>query len=272
MGKVRLDRLLVDRGLAETRARAQWLIRNGHVRVNGEICRRCGALVDAEASIVVGEPLRYVSRGGWKLAHALERFGVRVTGCSALDCGASTGGFTDCLLQHGASRVYAVDVGHGQLHPRLREDERVVALEDRDIRRPDVLPPGTQVDLAVIDVSFISLRAVLPAVLRWLHPEGLVIALIKPQFELGPGAVGRRGVVRRPELVYRAVGEVLAFAEQLGLGLRGVTPAPPDEARGNIEVLACWHRGAQGLAVEEALASLRDVLGQVVPTRKSLLR
>lgn len=263
MGKARLDRLLVERGLAETRARAQWLIRNGHVRVNGELCRRSGALFDLEASIVVEEPLRYVSRGGWKLERALERFGVSVEGCTALDCGASTGGFTDCLLQHGARRVYAVDVGHGQLHPRLREDARVVVLEDTDIRRQDALPPGTQVELAAIDVSFISLRAVLPAVLRWLRSDGLVIALVKPQFEAGRGAVGRSGVVRRPEQVCRAVGEVLAFAAGIGLGLVGLTTAPPDAARGNIEVLACWRRGTEGLAVEEALARLREEIARL---------
>ncbi|MGC8873119.1 MAG: TlyA family RNA methyltransferase [Chloroflexia bacterium] len=256
MRRERLDLLLVQRGLAESRARAQWLIRNGRVRVDGAVCRRSGALVDVEAPIVVWEPLHYVSRGGLKLEHALWRFRVPVAGCTALDCGASTGGFTDCLLQHGAGRVYAVDVGHGQMHPRLRQDERVVVLEGVDIRRADALPPGVQVDLAVVDVSFISLRAVLPAVLRWLEPEGWLIALIKPQFEAGPGAVGRRGVVRRPERVRQAVGEVLRFAHDLALGLIDLTLAPPDSERGNVEVLACWRRGAAGLSPEEALVRL----------------
>jgi len=254
--KVRLDLLLVRRGLAETRARAQWLIRNGRVSVDGQICRRSGMLVSPLAPIRLHGGLPYVSRGGLKLAHALDRFGLSVAGWVALDCGASTGGFTDCLLQRGVRRVYAVDVGHGQLHPRLRKDERVVNLEGMDIRREDALPAGVQVDLATVDVSFISLRAVLPAVLRWVRPDGVVIALIKPQFEVGPGAVGRSGVVRSPGLRRKAVAEVLRFAAGLGLGLIGLTPAPPDQERGNVELLAGWRRGSEGLSLEEALAGL----------------
>lgn len=231
----RLDLLLVERGLAESRARAQWLVRQGRVRVSGQPCFQPGRRFPEDASLEVVETLPYVSRGGLKLAYLLEAFHLPVEGRVALDVGASTGGFSDCLLQRGVSRVYAVDVGRGQLHPRLRADPRVISLEETDIRDLEALPGGEKPDLAVVDVSFISLRRVLPAVLRLLRPQAEIVALIKPQFELGPGAVTRRGVVRHPEERERIVQEVLSFAESLGLRPAGIVPLPPDSERGNVE-------------------------------------
>ncbi len=244
MDSNRLDILLVERGLAESRARARWLIRQGRVAVAGRACRRPGKAVPADVAIELSAPLPYVSRGGLKLAHALDRFGVAVAGRVALDVGASTGGFCDCLLQRGVRLVYAVDVGRGQLHPHLRADPRVIALEQTDIRNLETLPGELPATLAVIDVSFISLRLVLPAVLRLLDPAGEIIALVKPQFEAGPGAVSRRGVVRRPAERERALQEVLALARTIGLEPAGLVPAPPDEERGNAEYLVHLRREA----------------------------
>ncbi len=243
----RLDLLLVERGLAESRARARWLVRQGKVCVSGQPCLQPGRRLPEDVSLEVVEAFPYVGRGGWKLAHLLEAFCVPVEGRVALDVGASTGGFTDCLLRRGAARVYAVDVGRGQLHPRLRADSRVVSLEETDIRDLEALPGGEQPDLAVVDVSFISLRRILPAVLRLLRPQAEIIALVKPQFELGPGAVSRRGVVRRPEERERAVREVLSFAEGLGLHPGGLMPLPPDSERGNVEY-GVYFRPAQASA------------------------
>jgi 23S rRNA (cytidine1920-2'-O)/16S rRNA (cytidine1409-2'-O)-methyltransferase len=237
MAKRRLDVLLVERGLAESRARAQWLIRQGRVLVAGRPVLRPGETVPCEASLEVPSPLPYVSRGGLKLAHALDTFQIAVAGRVALDVGASTGGFTDCLLQRGARRVYAVDVGRGQLHPRLQVDPRVVSLPETDIRDLAALPDGVLADLAAVDVSFISLRLALPAVLRLLAPAAEIVALVKPQFEAGPGAVGRSGVVRRREDRERAVREVLEFVQEIGLVPAGLCQAPQGEPRGNVEYL-----------------------------------
>ena len=256
-GKVRLDLLLVERGLAESRARAQWLIRQGHVRCGGQPCLQPGQRVPQNVPLEVTAALPYVSRGGLKLAHALDTFGLTVAGRVALDVGASTGGFTDCLLQRGARMVYAVDVGQGQLHPRLRADPRVIPLEGTDIRSLEALPDGVVPDLAVVDVSFISLRLVLPAALRLLDPRGETVALIKPQFEVGPGIVGHSGIVRRSEDRRRALLEVLTLARDLGLVLAGLCAAPRDEPRSNVEYLACWRREGEGLIPQEAI---EDVL------------
>ncbi len=242
VGKKRLDLLLVERGLAESRSRAQWLIREGRVLVAGRVALRASEAVPKDAPLRVDETLPYVSRGGLKLAHALDTFGVAVAGLTALDVGASSGGFTDCLLQRGAQKIYAVDVGHDQLHPRLRSDPRVTSLEGSDIRELQRLPGGVPADLAVVDVSFISLRLVLPAVLSLLHSGGEIIALIKPQFESGPQAVNRRGIVRDKEDRQRAVQEVLSVARDLGLEVAGLCPAPQSTPRGNIEYLAYLRR------------------------------
>ncbi len=241
--KERLDLLLVARGLAETRARAQWLIRQGRVLCAGQPCLRPGDTFPQEIPLEVTEPMPYVSRGGLKLARALDAFAISVQGKTVLDVGASTGGFTDCLLQHGAARVFAVDVGREQLHPRLRADPRVVSLEETDIRDLTTLPGGVLADLAVVDVSFISLRLVLPALLHLLKADGQVIALVKPQFEGGPGAVGKSGIVRSEKDRRRAVEEVMATAEEMGLRVAGVTEAPKSAERGNAEYLVHMIRG-----------------------------
>lgn len=235
---MRLDRLLVERGLASARERARALILAGQVLVNGAPVDKAGALVPAGARITLKAPeLPYVSRGGLKLAAALEHFGLEVRGVVALDVGASTGGFTDCLLQHGAARVYDVDVGYGQLAWRLRQDPRVVVLERTNIRHlpREAIPEA--VDLAVVDVSFISLKLVLPQVLAFLRPGGAILALVKPQFEVGRGQVGKGGVVREPRLQLQAVAEIQSFAQGLGLTVVGVMPSPILGPKGNQEYL-----------------------------------
>lgn len=263
--KVRLDQLLVQRGLAETRARAQALILAGEVRVNGVTRHKGGELVPDDAEIEVIGTLPYVSRGGYKLAHALDTFALSPANLVALDIGASTGGFTDVLLQRGAARVYAVDVGYGLIDWRLRQDPRVVVLERTNIRYLEVLPSPEEealaapvlADCAVIDVSFISLKLVLPAVQRLLQPNAWMIALIKPQFEAGPAQVGKGGVVRDPAVHAAVVRDVLTFAATIGLSPHGLTRSPITGPAGNVEFLA-WLGGPGpvlnvGRAIEEAV-------------------
>ena len=242
--KARLDLLLVERGLAPTRAKAQGLIMAGQVYVADQKRTKAGEQIAIDAPIEVRAGLPYVGRGGLKLAHALDEFGVEVRDLVALDVGASTGGFTDVLLQRGARRVYAIDVGYGQLDYRLRHDPRVVVLERTHIRQLDALPDGGLADCGVVDVSFISLRLVLPAMQRLMRPEGWIVALIKPQFEAGPRDVGKGGVVRDPEVHRRVLAEVLDSARSLGLSVRGLTRSPVTGASGNVEFLA-W-LGGQG--------------------------
>jgi len=253
MRKERLDRLLVERGLAESRAQAQRLIMAGAVRVAGMVVDKPGHRVATGAPIEVAARPRFVSRGGEKLEAALRRFGLDVRGWVAADVGASTGGFTDCLLQRGAARVYAIDVGYGQLAWRLRNDPRVVVMERTNARYLERLPEP--VDLVTVDVSFISLRLILPRAVGWLKPKGQVIALIKPQFEAGRREVGKGGVVRDPA-VHRAVLErVLTAAADLGLGLRGLMPSPLLGPAGNVEFLAWWELGAEGVPLEGAVGA-----------------
>ncbi len=243
---VRLDKLLVERGLASTRQKAQALILAGLVEVEGRPASKAGLKVSSTSRITVKGPEHpYVSRGGIKLAHALDHFSLDVNGCVAMDVGASTGGFTDCLLQRGARKVYAVDVGYGQLHWKLRNDPRVVVLERQNIRHlPRDLVPDS-IRAATIDTSFISLKLVLPKVLPFLEPEALVVALIKPQFEAGREKVGKGGVVRDPAVHQTVCREMVAFATQLNLDVMGVTPSPIQGPKGNREFLmaARW-RGA----------------------------
>ncbi len=231
--KVRLDRLLVTRGLAESWERAQALVMAASVLVDGQVVDRPGTAVSPEAALTLKERLPYVGRGGFKLAAALDAFGLLVSGKVALDVGASTGGFTDCLLQRGATRVYALDVGHGQLDLRLRSDSRVVVMERVNARYPFTLPEP--VDMATVDVAFISLTRVLPPTADHLKPEGFVVALVKPQFELRRKDVARGGVVHDPSLHAEAVGKVLLWAIDQGLRVRGVTPSPIVGDAGNQE-------------------------------------
>jgi 23S rRNA (cytidine1920-2'-O)/16S rRNA (cytidine1409-2'-O)-methyltransferase len=238
---VRLDVLLVERGLAPSRERARALVLAGAVTVNGQPVTKAGAAVspDAEVSLLVPDH-PYVSRGGLKLAHALDAFGINVAGRLALDIGASTGGFTDVLLQRGARQVVALDVGHGQLDWRLRNDPRVVVIERVNARNlvPSVLPPECRhFDLVTIDVSFISLRQVLPAVPALLAPGADVVALVKPQFEAGREEVGKGGVVRDDRIRARVLDEVVSAADALGLRRAGVTESPIAGMEGNRELL-----------------------------------
>lgn len=236
--KIRLDVLLVERGLFPSRQQAQRAIMAGQVFVDGQRVDKPGALVPRAAAVEVrGKPFPYVSRGGLKLERALDAFRVDVVGLAAVDIGASTGGFTDCLLQRGARRVYAVDVGVGQLDWRLRTDPRVVVMERVNARhlRPDDLPEA--VDLAVIDVSFISLTKIFPAVRGLLKADGRVIALVKPQFEAGREHVGRRGVVRDPAVHRAVLRQVVAALKPNGFAPVDVTPSPIRGPEGNIEYL-----------------------------------
>jgi 23S rRNA (cytidine1920-2'-O)/16S rRNA (cytidine1409-2'-O)-methyltransferase len=237
-GKMRLDRLLVERGLVESRERAQALIIAGQVLVNGQKQNKSGALVPEDAEIrILGERLAYVSRGGLKLESALKEFEVSVAGKTALDVGASTGGFTDCLLQHGCEKVYAVDVGYGQMAWKLRQDPRVVVIERTNIRAMDrSLVPGS-VDIVVIDASFISLEKVIPSVMQFLRPGSELIALIKPQFEVGRAQVGKGGIVRDEGARVAAVTTIVDFIRSIGLDVTGVIPSPIQGQDGNVEFL-----------------------------------
>jgi 23S rRNA (cytidine1920-2'-O)/16S rRNA (cytidine1409-2'-O)-methyltransferase len=236
--KVRLDRLLVDRGLAESREKAQAVIAAGQVLVDGQRQDKAGTSVRADAEIhITGEALPYVSRGGLKLEAALREFRISVEGRTALDIGASTGGFTDCLLQHGCAKVYAVDVGYGQMAWKLRQDPRVVVIERTNVRElSPSLVPGP-VDIAVIDVSFISLEKVVPPVLKFLNREAELVALIKPQFEAGKGQVGKGGIVRDEATRAAVVEKIVEFVKGLGLEVKGVIPSPITGQDGNVEFL-----------------------------------
>jgi 23S rRNA (cytidine1920-2'-O)/16S rRNA (cytidine1409-2'-O)-methyltransferase len=227
--KKRLDVLLVERGLAETRAQAQALVLAGRVAGYG----KPGTAVDESADLVVERPAPYVSRGGEKLAHALDVFGVDPAGRRCLDVGASTGGFTDVLLQRGAAAVVALDVGYGQLHPRLRSDPRVTVLERTNVRTLMGLPFAP--DLIVCDVSFISLRKALPAALRLAAAAWEAVVLVKPQFEAGRAEVGRGGVVRDPDVHRRVVREVAEAALAWGAATVGVTDSGLPGPKGNRE-------------------------------------
>ncbi|OGW33477.1 MAG: hypothetical protein A2X58_07635 [Nitrospirae bacterium GWC2_56_14] len=237
-GKVRIDRLLVDRGLVESRERGHALILAGQVLVNGQKRDKAGALVPEDAEIrILGEVLPYVSRGGLKLAAALKEFRVSADGKVALDVGASTGGFTDCLLQHGAKKVYAVDVGYGQMAWKIRQDPRVVTIERVNIRaiEPSLVPEA--VHMAVIDVSFISLEKVIPSIRQFLRPGAELVALIKPQFEVGRDQVGKGGIVRDEEARTAAVERVTSFIQEQGFAITGVIPSPITGQDGNVEFL-----------------------------------
>jgi 23S rRNA (cytidine1920-2'-O)/16S rRNA (cytidine1409-2'-O)-methyltransferase len=239
--KTRLDQLLVDRGLAPSRERARALILAGDVSVDGQPATKAGTAISPEAAVTLRTPDHpWVSRGGLKLIHALDVFGIDPTGMLALDIGASTGGFTDVLLQHGAARVVALDVGHNQIDWKIRSDLRVVVLEGINARylTPDQLPTDAgEFGLVTIDVSFISLRHILPVVPPLLGPGAHVIALVKPQFEAGKGDVGKGGIVRDERIHARVVDEVVEAARQAGLTRRGLEPSPIAGAEGNREFL-----------------------------------
>ena len=235
----RLDTLLVERGLAASRERARALILAGRVRVAGEVIAKAGHPTAADADVTLIEPDHpYVSRGGVKLAHALDAFGIDPAGRTALDAGASTGGFTDVLLRRGAPRVVALDVGHGQLDWRIRSDARVVVLERINARAltPEQLPADARAfDLAVMDLSFISVRQVFPAIVAVLVPGADLVVLVKPQFEAGRDEVGKGGLVRDPAVHTRVIEEVTAAASALGLSRVAMTESPITGTEGNRE-------------------------------------
>jgi 23S rRNA (cytidine1920-2'-O)/16S rRNA (cytidine1409-2'-O)-methyltransferase len=239
--KTRLDLLLVERGLVASRERARALILAGSVRIDGQVASKAGAAVAVDADIVLAVPDHpYVGRGGLKLAHALDEFAIDVTGRTGLDIGASTGGFTDVLLQRGAQRVVALDVGHGQLDWKIRRDPRVLVMERRNARTlaPGDFPADLRAfDVITIDVSFISLRHILPAVPPLLAPRADVVALVKPQFEARREEVGRGGVIRDPAVQARVVDEVALAANTLGLTRAGLIDSPITGMEGNREFL-----------------------------------
>jgi 23S rRNA (cytidine1920-2'-O)/16S rRNA (cytidine1409-2'-O)-methyltransferase len=287
--KVRLDQLLVQRGLAETRGKAQALILAGSVRVAGAQRTKAGEQIAEDALVELIEALPYASRGGYKLAHALDSFALDPAGLIALDAGASTGGFTDVLLQRGAARVYAVDVGYGLIDWRLRQDPRVVLIERTNIRYLEALPEAETRDTrhetrdmtysdqqsslvsrlpspvsrlaqcATIDVSFISLTLVLPAVRRLITPEAWIVALIKPQFEAGAAQVGKGGVVRDPAVHAAVLRAALAKAAEGGLAPHGLARSPITGPAGNVEFLAWLGGPGPALDVERAI---REVVGK----------
>ncbi len=234
--KQRLDILVADRGLAETRERARALIMAGSVLVDGQMVDKPGTKVEGSAEIQLLAPPRYVSRGGLKLERALEVFQLDVSGRVVLDVGASTGGFTDCLLQHGAARVYAVDVGYGQLDWRLRSDPRVVVMDRTNARYLSSLPEP--MDLATLDASFISARLVIPSIARLLKPGGRIVVLVKPQFEAGRDQVGKGGVVRDPEVHRAVLRELAEWGAEQGHGIQRVIASPLRGPAGNVEFLA----------------------------------
>lgn len=241
--KRRLDSLMVERGLAETRAKAQALIMAGVVEIGERPVAKPGTLVGEEANISLREGLPFVSRGGIKLAHALEQFGLDATSQIALDVGASTGGFTDCLLKRGASRVYAVDVGYGLLDYRLRQDPRVIVMERVNAHYPFSLPE--KVDLAALDLSFISVTKVIPNVMPLLQEEGYIIVLLKPQFEARREEVGKGGVIKSPLVRAQVLARFIAWSVEKRLRLGGLVASPILGASGNKEFLVLLRYGKE---------------------------
>ncbi|MBI1911947.1 MAG: TlyA family RNA methyltransferase [Deltaproteobacteria bacterium] len=233
--KVRIDTLLFEKGLVGSRQKAQALIMAGKVLVNGEMVDKAGKEVNPESLITLKEEVPFVSRGGIKLTGALDKFNVVADGLVIMDVGSSTGGFTDCLLKRGAKKIFAIDVGKGILDISLRNDPRVCVLEEKNIRYMDFNEVGERVDMAVIDVSFISLEKVLPKVKEFLKEGGLVLALIKPQFEVGKGQVGKGGIVKDPEKHKAVIDRITEFAEGEGYKAIGHTESPITGAKGNKE-------------------------------------
>ncbi|MDR0382143.1 MAG: TlyA family RNA methyltransferase [Oscillospiraceae bacterium] len=243
--KQRLDTLLFERGLCPSRERARTTIMSGRVYVEGHKEEKPGLAVRADAAVEVrGDPIGFVSRGGLKLDKALSVFQIDAAGALALDAGASTGGFTDCLLRRGAARVWAVDVGYGQLDWGLRRDERVVVMERTNIRYVTPEQIGAALDIAVMDLSFISLKLVLEPVARLLKPDGRAVCLVKPQFEAGRDKVGKKGVVRDPAVHQTVLADFLEAAARCGYTAHGLSHSPVKGPEGNIEYLACLARGA----------------------------
>lgn len=235
--KIRLDKLLFEKGLIESRERAKALILEGNVLVNGIVIDKAGAAVSSDAALTLKDKMPYVSRGGLKLEHAITYFNIDVKDKTAMDAGASTGGFTDCLLQNKALKVYAVDVGYGQFSWSLRNDTRVILIEKTNIRYLDRALIHDEIDIAVIDVSFISLLKVIPKIMEFLKPKGEIVALIKPQFEAGREDIGKGGVIRSTEKRLEIVEKIKSETGKMGLDVIGVTESPIKGPKGNVEYL-----------------------------------
>ncbi len=280
MPKTRLDVLLVDRGLADSRAKAQALIMAGQVRINDQVALKPATPVPADATLTVDSGPRFVSRGGEKLEGALDAFAIDVKDYICADVGSSTGGFTDCLLQRGAEKVYAIDVGKGILHWKLRNDKRVVVMEETNARFVESLPE--RIDFVTVDASFISLKILLPVIKKWFNNfplstfenngkrnpstglrasvESSVVALIKPQFEAGKKDVSRGdGVIRDPEIHKQVLLDVLSYAKSVGFGLRGLTKSPLLGPKGNAEFLTWLGLDLSGLSAEELVMGVIKV-------------
>ena len=254
--KERLDRLVTQQGLADSQQHAQRLIMAGRVSVGDRVVDKPGTRLPAGTQVTVKSDLPFVSRGGFKLAAALDAFGLDVHGWSVADIGSSTGGFVDCLLQRGADRVYAIDVGYGQLAWKLRQDSRVVVMERINARYLETL--AEPVDLVTIDVSFISLKLILPAASAWLREQGQIVALIKPQFEAKAEEVGEGGVVRDKSVHHAVLKDLIAWGASQGLGLQGLIRSPITGPAGNFEFLAHWVPGLQASSDAETL--IRDCM------------
>ncbi len=266
MSKKRLDMLLVERGLVTSRERAKRIIMAGQVLVDGQKVDKAGTSVKAEAELrLLGEDIPYVSRGGMKLAKAVEEFGLGLLGKVAADIGASTGGFTDCMLQNGARKVYAVDVGYGQLAWKLRTDDRVVNMERTNMRHvsPDMLED--RLDFVSIDVSFISLTKILPAVKALLKPTGEIVALIKPQFEAGREKVGKKGVVREASVHEEVIRNIIGFCREEELCPMALTYSPIKGPEGNIEYLLhlSLRPGKNGVSSEQITDTVMAAHGEL---------
>ena len=241
--KERLDTLLVEQGLADSQEQARRLIMAGQVAAGDQVLDKAGRQVPTSTQLSVRAGLPYASRGGIKLVSALDAFALDVSGWTVADVGASTGGFTDCLLQRGAARIYAIDVGYGQLAWKLQQDPRVLVMDRTNARYVKSLPE--LVEMTTIDVSFISLKLILPSAMGWLRPSGQILALIKPQFEAERRQVGRGGVVRDPAVHQAVLEGVTAWADARGLGLLGLVRSPITGPAGNVEFLAHWMAGAK---------------------------
>ena len=249
MPKNRLDVLLVERGLAESRAKAQALIMAGQVRVNDQVALKPATAIDTKSTLTVDHGPRFVSRGGEKLDAALEAFGIEVKGLICADVGASTGGFTDCMLQRGAEKVYAIDVGKGILHWKLRNYPRVVVMEETNARHVESLPEP--ISFVTVDASFISLKILLPVTQKWLTPTGEVVALIKPDGAGKKDAARGDGGIRDPESHRQVLVDVLTFAKEEGFALRGLIKSPLLGPKGNAEFLVRLDLHSEGRSVEE---------------------
>ena len=249
--RFRADELIVEQGLAESRSKAKALIMAGDVRVGDRVIQKASELLETATPLEIRQKLPFVSRGGLKLAHALETFSVDVSAAVAADLGASTGGFTDALLQRGATRVYAIDVGYGQLDYRLRSDERVIVMERVNVRYLSSLPEP--IDIVTIDVSFISLDHILPVASTVLTDGGECIALVKPQFEAGKDAVGRGGVVRDEHVRRTTVEQTIERAQRSNLGFKGLTRSPISGPAGNEEFLTWFRKGEIGIDPQPSL-------------------